>query len=154
MVKKLADAEDYLHSIQIPLRLACRTKSGWPMQVSLWFLYADGKLMCATQKTARVIEYLQNDLRCAFEISSDIPPYCGIRGQAIASINEDLGAEVLEQLLVKYLGGTDSPLAKNLLSKRDTEVAILLEPKRLFSWDFSNRMNDITIQHQMEKICP
>jgi hypothetical protein len=156
MVKDLSQFIDYLEASRIPLRLACTTESGWPVAVSLWFNYRDGRLFCATQRSARVVAYLNKNSRCAFEIAADIPPYCGVRGQAIATIDEDIGAPVLEQLLVRYLGGTDNDLARNLLSKRDTEVAIILKPVKVFTWDFSNRMGDVVapMLNLASKVCP
>lgn len=150
----LTQVEMYLRDIRIPLRLACRTQSGWPMIVSLWFQYQDGQLLCATQKSARVVEYLLNDPRCAFEVSADLPPYCGVRGQAIAHIDQEIGEEVLEQLLVRYLGGTDNELGKTLLAKRETEVAIVLEPKQIYTWDFSKRMKTVPFEEPLANICP
>jgi hypothetical protein len=156
MAADLSSVEDYLESIRIPLRLACTTESGWPMVVSLWFNYQNGRLFCATQKSARVVSYLQNSPRCAFEIAADIPPYCGMRGQAIASIDEKIGGEILLQLLERYLGSTDSALAKNLLAKRDDEVAIVLKPVNVYTWDFSNRMPDVIppTMDLADKVCP
>ena len=91
MISSLSEIGDYLESVRIPVRLACKTKSDWPMVVSLWFLHQDGQLFCSTQKTAKVVSYLAHDPRCAFEVSEDRPPYCGVRGQAIASIDETKG---------------------------------------------------------------
>ena len=156
MAADLMEMKTYLESVRIPLRLACTTESGWPMAVSLWFKHQNGRLFCATQKSARVVSYLQNDPRCAFEISADLPPYCGVRGQAIASIDESIGVEILEQLLVRYLGGMDSSLARILIAKSDDEVAIILKPIKVYTWDFSSRMQDIILPYYdlTDKVCP
>lgn len=156
MVASLTEIETYLKSVRIPLRLACTTMSGWPMVVSLWFKHQNGRLLCATQKSARLVAYLQNDPRCAFEIAADLPPYCGVRGQAIASIDENMGAELLKQLLVRYLGGTDSVLGRNLIAKSDSEVAIILKPVKIYTWDFSSRMQDVILPKLdlTDKVCP
>jgi len=157
MTNDLKFAAQYLETVRIPLRLACVTQSGWPMSVSLWYQYnIDGTILCATQKSARVVQYLQHEPRCAFEISADQPPYCGIRGQAIARIDENIGGQVLEQLLHRYLGGTDNNLAKSLIAKQDTELAIILDPVNVFTWDFSNRMKDISqeMTNLADKTCP
>ncbi len=156
MAADLMEMKTYLESVRIPLRLACTTESGWPMAVSLWFKHQNGRLFCATQKSARVVSYLQNDPRCAFEISADLPPYCGVRGQAIASIDESIGVEILEQLLVRYLGGMDSSLARILIAKSDDEVAIILKPIKVYTWDFSSRMQDIILPNYdlTDKVCP
>ena len=156
MVADLTEMETYLESIRIPLRLACTTKSGWPMAISLWFIHQNGRLLCATQKSARVVSYLQNDPRCAFEIAADLPPYCGVRGQAIASIDEKMGVDILEVLLIRYLGGTDNTLGRKLLAKSDQEVVIILKPVNIYTWDFSGRMKGVlpVMLDSMEKVCP
>ena len=147
------DVRAYLQEVVIPLRLSCITPSGWPVVLSLWYLYRDGQLYCATQKTAKVVGYLEREPRCAFEVASDLPPYCGIRGQAQAAIDASMGPEILEQLLVRYLGGTESPLAKRLLSDRDNEVAIAIQPVNIHSWNFADRMQS-SITDGVSKPCP
>ena len=156
MAAELMDYETFLESARIPLRLACTTESGWPMAVSLWFRHQNGKLLCATQKSARIVSYLKSNPRCAFEIAADLPPYCGLRGQAIASMDEKNGKEVLKQLLERYLGGMDNPLARKLLAKSDNEVAIILKPVNVFKWDFSDRMENVTppMLDLADKVCP
>jgi hypothetical protein len=154
MVPSLIEMREFLDDVRIPLRLACKTQSDWPMVVSLWFLHQDNLLYCATQRSAKIVAYLQNDARCAFEIAEDRPPYCGIRGQARARIDGSLGKVILEKLLVRYLGDMDNELASNLLAKSASEVAIVLEPIRIFTWDFSDRMADIGTDNAAKKACP
>ena len=152
----LLELDSYLSSVRIPLRLACKTKSDQPIVISLWYLHQNDQLLCATQKSAKVISYLQFDPRCAFEIAADHPPYCGIRGQAIATIDNSIGPIVLKQLLERYLGSTQNSLANNLLAKSETEVAIVLKPIRVFTWDFSDRMQEVIlpVNDLASKICP
>jgi nitroimidazol reductase NimA-like FMN-containing flavoprotein (pyridoxamine 5'-phosphate oxidase superfamily) len=76
----------YLEEAPIPLSLACVTESGWPMVVSLWYKYSESKLWCATQRTAKVFEYLRHEPRCAFEVADEAPPYRGVRGQGMAIV--------------------------------------------------------------------
>jgi hypothetical protein len=154
MKNSLIGMQDFLNAVRIPIRLACKTKTDWPIVISLWFVHQDGLLYCATQSSAKIVSYLQHDNRCAFEIAADQPPYCGIRGQAKVWIDEKLGVEVLEKLLVRYLGGTDNALAKKLLANSESEVAIVLEPVRIYSWDFSDRMQAIEIDFTTKKDCP
>jgi nitroimidazol reductase NimA-like FMN-containing flavoprotein (pyridoxamine 5'-phosphate oxidase superfamily) len=130
----------YLEEAQIPLSLACVTHSGWPMVLSLWYMYGEGRLWCATQKTAKVVEYLRREPRCAFEIAGEASPYRGVRGQGMVTLNEKRGKEILEMLLLRYLKGTQSPLAKQLLSRSESELAIEIEPTNVFAWDYSGRM--------------
>ena len=134
---------DYLSRVRIPVRPSCSTESGWPFVLSLWFLYRDGLIYCATKEDARIVRYLMNEPRCGYEIAGDLPPYCGVRGQARARIEPELGLETLKELLIRYLNGIENPLATQLLSQADREVAIILEPINCFRWDFSERMESV-----------
>jgi len=156
MVSSLTELDEFLDSVHIPVRLGCKTKSDWPMVVSLWYLHQNGQLFCATQNNAKVISYLQHDPRCAFEIAEEHPPYCGVRGQAIATIDKSIGSAVLKQLLQRYLGSTKNSLAEQLLARSETEVAIVLKPIRIFTWDFTDRMKDLVhlISEPAAKVCP
>lgn len=154
MKNSLIDMKDFLNAVRIPIRIACKTKTDWPIVISLWFLHQDGLLYCATQSSAKIVSYIQHDDRCAFEIASDQPPYCGIRGQAKGWIDEKIGVEVLEKLLLRYLRGTNNDLAKTLLANSESEVAIVLEPVRIYSWDFSDRMEAIELDFTSKKVCP
>lgn len=146
------DVAQYLEAVRIPLRLGCTTPGDWPLVVSLWFEYRDGLLYCASHRQARVVAYLQRNPRCGFEIASDEPPYCGVRGQALATLDGSQGGVVLERLLRRYVGSLDTPLALRLLQRRENEVAIMLEPVNLFSWNFTERMKDsVKVSH---KPCP
>jgi hypothetical protein len=132
--------EQYLKEIQIPLRLSCVSNAGWPVVLSLWYLFED-------------VAYLEQDSRCAFEIASDQPPYCGVRGRALATIDHDRGLEILERLLERYLGDTDNALARQLLNRSVAEVAIRLAPQRFHTWDFTDRMAN-SVPGVPQKLCP
>lgn len=145
--------ERYLAETRIPLRLSCLLDSGWPVVLSLWYLFEDGYLYCATPQTAKVVGYLTREPRCAFEIASDLPPYCGVRGRALATIEQERGVEILARLLERYLGGKENALARQLLSRPQPEVAIRLAPQSTHIWNFSERMADI-VADGVEKSCP
>ncbi len=154
MKTSLSKVRTFFESVCIPLRLSCKTESGWPYILSLWFLYQNEKIYCATQESSRVVAYLLNNPKCAFEVAADDPPYCGVRAQAIANVNKTLGVAILEQLLQRYLGGLESSLAKELLSMRDQEVAIVLDPVSVYKWDYSKRMQDMIAEKSKSKVCP
>jgi len=145
--------EKYLAECRIPVRLACANEKGWPVVLSLWYLFEDGALYCATQEAAKVVGYLRREPRCAFEVAADEPPYCGVRGRALATIEPARGPEILERLLRRYLGGIDNPLAERLLGKKESEVAIRLEPQSRYVWNFGERMME-SLEEVGPKICP
>jgi Pyridoxamine 5'-phosphate oxidase len=126
----------------VPLRLACNTPSGRLWMVSLWYVFEDGSLCCATGANADIVRLLRNDPTVAFEVSTNDPPYSGVRGNGTASVEQDPEKDLLGELLGRYLGGTDSRLARELLSDGRTEVTVRIEPERLHSWDFTARMAD------------
>lgn len=150
---ELADYEDYLTDAVVPVRLGCLDLKGNPVVLSLWYIYRDGYLYCATSSSARVVQYLKQDDRCAFEIASDLPPYCGVRGRGKAVLVPEKGAAILERLLLRYIGDLQHPLSRELLSRRELEIAIHIKPDSVSSWDFSSRMTNVPGENP-SKPCP
>ena len=135
-----AEVASYLDRSLTPLRLAVRDSSGSPWVLSLWFLYENGALWCATNAQAKLISYLQADAQCGFEVSGETPPYKGIRGKGQATLVPERGGEILLRLLGRYGIGLESGLAKSLLAQVEQEVAVCITPTRISSWDFTSRM--------------
>ena len=134
------ETEAFLGSATVPIRLSCHANRESLWMLSLWFLYRDDAFWCATSADADVVDYLAADDHVAFEISTNEPPYKGVRGNGTASVEPDEEKALLRELLARYLGGTDSDLADRLLSPDREEVTISIDPDRLYTWDFSDRM--------------
>jgi nitroimidazol reductase NimA-like FMN-containing flavoprotein (pyridoxamine 5'-phosphate oxidase superfamily) len=132
----------YLEQSVVPLRLACADSSGWPVVLSLWYVFDDGALWCATPARSRAARWLAREPRCGFELAPNEPPYFGVRGRGRAELLPELGSRVLHRLVTRYLGSDSSELARWLLSRRAPETAIRLEPLHVASWDFSHRMRE------------
>lgn len=144
-VKTLSNSDNidsFLNSWIAPIRLSGILDSGYPVICSLWFEYADNALWCATQKTSKIARVFANNPRCAFELSPNEPPYFGVRGQGQAILQADKADELLDRLIIRYLGNSDSRLAKTLLNKVANEVAIKIEPINIYTWDYRKRMKD------------
>lgn len=135
-----AQISDFLLRTEIPVRLSCLSGNGAPLICSLWYLYDDDALWCATQRNARLVEFLNADPRCAFEVAGDAMPYRGVRGQGRVTLSEHEGPDVLLRLIDRYLHGTDSDFARWLIGRKQDEVAIRIDPAWFTSWDFSRRM--------------
>ena len=135
-----AAIQSFLERQQIPLRLACVDRRDEPIVCSLWYLFEGDSLWCATQKSARVVDYLERNPVCGFEVAPEAPPYMGVRGQATVSLSAERGPEVLLSLIDRYLGDRESSLARWLIARSSDEVAIRLSPRWLTSWDYSGRM--------------
>ena len=133
---------EFLAEASIPMRLAANTPSGFPVVLSLWFLPENDELLAAVHRDARIVKRLRADPRCAFEIAPNEPPYCGVRGQAIASLEPEGAGTLLERLLDRYLGSADSSLGRFLLGRAEEELVVRLQPLRIASWDYGRRMKD------------
>ena len=131
-------ARAHLAEACIPVRLA--SSGTFPLVQSLWFLFEDDALWCATQVDAVVTRRLQREPRCGFEVSADLPPYRGVRGTGIATIEPTAATVVLPRLIERYVGDEPTPLSTWLLSRLDTEVAIRIGDLSITTWDYSGRM--------------
>ena len=136
------EIESYLEEVEIPIRLAIKTKEKSPIVMSLWYKFMDGKFHCATHKNAKVVKYLKDNPDCGFEVACDLPPYRGIRGYGKAKIVKEKGEEILKTLLTRYMKDLESDFAKMLLKRSKNEVAIEITPQKIVTWDFSERMED------------
>lgn len=137
-----SEIQVFLEQARVPVRLACNGTSGHPVLASLWFLPEDGRLWCATQRSASVATLVACDPNCAFEVSTEAPPYRGIRGPGLATLHDDRGEEILRKLIDRYLGDAKPKLARLLLARVATETAIAIEPQAFVSWDYTERMGD------------
>ena len=143
----------FLEETTAPIRVACRTPQDNLWMCSLWYRLdadatADGDwtLQCATSARADLVSFLQSDSGVAFEISTNEPPYAGVRGRGSAVLEPDPEKETLRMLLERYHVETESALARNLLSDERDEVTITIEPAVVYGWDFSDRMADAVTQ--------
>ena len=110
--------------------------------VSVWYGYDGQSLRCVSHRSSQLVGLLQRCERVGFELAPNEPPYHGVRGQGIVQLGSDADGEVLGEMLQRYLGGTESKLGKWLLSRSEDEVLITIEPLRMFSWDYRERMED------------
>ncbi|MGB3728903.1 MAG: pyridoxamine 5'-phosphate oxidase family protein [Thermodesulfobacteriota bacterium] len=132
--------EEYLDQTKFPLRFSCVSSKGYPMVFSLWYIYEDGLIWCAVQYDSAIAKILRANNRCGFEVGPNKSPYMGVRGKGNAKLVRDKGSIVLEKLLDKFLDDSNSGLRHWLLSRKDTETAICIDPTWFYSWDYSQRM--------------
>ncbi len=135
--------EAYCRETIIPLRVSCIAPTQYPIVMSLWTVWQDGHFWCAVQEDSRLARYCHKNARCGYELAADAPPYRGLRGTADAELVSEAGPDILKQLIQRYLGEEKSELAQWLLSRVETEVALRLTPRRVFTWDYSKRMKKV-----------
>lgn len=131
----------FLGAYQGPLRIAANGRDGFPLLCSLWFQYAGGRLLCATQHDAKIARLLGEDERCGFEVAPNDPPYMGVRGRGRALMHSEGAGDLLGRLIDRYLDSRESELAGWLLKRADREVVIEIVPSWVSAWDYSGRMS-------------
>ncbi len=131
--------DEFLEEARIPVRVGCRTPADDPWIVSLWFAW-DGAVHCATGAHADIVDFLEHDARVSFDVSTNDPPYRGVRGRGTATISPDEEKTQLRALFEKYLDGTDNGLGRRLLRPEREEVHVRIDPDRIHTWDFTGRM--------------
>ena len=92
----------------------------------------------------QVTEHLRDVAGVAFDVSTNHPPYRGVRGHGRAAVAADPDKAVLRDLLERYLGGTDSTLAGTLLADERDEVRIRVHPLEVYTWDYTDRMRGVS----------
>lgn len=138
-----AEAIEFLEEATVPIRIATHRPDGSLWMVALWYRYRDGSFECATWANADIVHFLWNDSEIAFEISTNEPPYRGVRGNGTTSMSPDRDKAVLRDLMERYLGGTESSLAEWLLADEREEVRIRIQPRVVYSWDYTERMQEL-----------
>lgn len=138
-----SEAEEFLQEAVVPARIGCHNPSGGLWMLSLWYQYRDGAVECATSASADVVQFLRKNDEVCFEISTNRPPYMGVRGAGAATVVETGSKDLLRDLIERYLGGTDNEMGEWLLREEREEVTITVDPSRLYTWDFTPRMRGI-----------
>ncbi|WP_435361618.1 pyridoxamine 5'-phosphate oxidase family protein [Haloarchaeobius sp. DFWS5] len=135
--------DDFLKESRIPIRLATQRGDGSLWMVALWYRYRNSTFECATWANAHIVRFLQSDSEVAFDVSTNHPPYRGVRGNGTATVSPDKNKEILRALIERYLGDTDSALAEWLLGDAREEVRVRVHPNEMYSWDYTDRMQGI-----------
>lgn len=138
-----AEAIEFLEEVTVPIRIATHRPDGSLWMVALWYRYRDGSFDCATWANADIVHFLWNDSEIAFEISTNEPPYRGVRRNGTTSMSPDRDKAVLRDLMERYLGGTESSLARWLLADEREEIRIRISPRVVYSWDYTERMQEL-----------
>lgn len=132
----------FLATSKIPLRIATTTGS-YPTLCSVWYMFDEprGDLLCVSHENSQLVSDLMANQKCAFEIAPNEPPYFGVRGKAMVTLSKESALETLTTIIPRYLGDTESRLAKWLIGRSDEEYVIRLRPVQMTSWDYRERMS-------------
>ncbi|WP_416896942.1 MAG: pyridoxamine 5'-phosphate oxidase family protein [Minwuia sp.] len=133
------DIDAHLAGERLPVRLGVRGSGDGVMVLSVWYIWRDDCLWCASSEKAALVRALRKNPACGFEIARDEPPYFGVRGQGTVSF-EPGGDGLLKELYQRYGGDLTHDFATWLLGRDADEVAIRIRPEKMMSWDYRERM--------------
>ena len=137
------EIDSYLSQSRLPVRLACLGEDGFPRVISVWFRYDNGRLSCATHRDSQLAHMIRRNPRVGFEIATNDPPYYGVRGQGVAELSDEGGADRLKDLIDRYLGLSKVSMGQWLLSRGEEELQLNVEIQRFYSWDYRKRMESV-----------
>jgi general stress protein 26 len=140
------EVERFLES-KLNIQLATVDEEGYPNIQPVWFYYdgKSGKIYTGTQKTTKKVHNIRrNPDKVYFSIDDENFPYKGVKGRGEARISEDIqrNIEIVEKIIIKYLGTLEHPLAKMLMenTRKGTELVLEITPKFFSAWDFAKAM--------------
>ena len=136
------EVTEFLRGSTIPMRIATNTQS-YPTLCSVWYLFDEklGELLCVSHQKSKLVLDITASKKCSFEIAPNEPPYFGVRGKAVVTLSKENVLDTLTTVMSRYLGGTDSRLAKWLIGRSDEEYVLRLTPVQITSWDYRERMS-------------
>ena len=136
------EIEKFFADTRVPLRLSFMGETGL-LIVPVWFEFRANCFLSCSPNESLLVRALREQPQVAFDVSTNDLPYQGVRGRGVARCSVAPDKKALEDLLNRYLAGTDNKLARWLLNRQGTEALIEVEISWLTSWDFSGRMNSI-----------
>jgi general stress protein 26 len=107
-----------------------------------WY-YFDGtnnRFYIETSKKSMKTENLNRNNTVYYCVDDPNPPYKGVRGKGKVKIHEDdnHNIPIAEQIMVKFLGSLEHPMAKSLISnvKKGDSVILEIHPSYYSTWDY------------------
>ena len=97
-------------------------------------------MSCVSHGKSQLVKSLMADPRVGFEVALNEPPYKGVRGKGTARLTQENVSNTLHEVIVRFLGSTDSYLARWLLGRAEQEYVIKITPNWITAWDYSERM--------------
>ena len=138
-----SEIEDFLGHGKFLLRIATVNHSGDPEIVPIWYHYENGKLYLMTGPDSRKMQNIKHKNRVYFSVDTELVPYKGAKGKAIASVLRDKSKAlgIAEKIVGKYLGDPKTAMSQRYIGHvRDgTEIVVELEPEYFSVWDYGKK---------------
>jgi general stress protein 26 len=108
-----------------------------------WYYFDSSKdqIYIETSKDSKKALMLRKNNTVYFYVDAPKMPYKGVSGKGTVRIHEDIkhNIPITEKIMLRYLGSTEHPMARNLIDYVKKGQAIILEiiPSYLWTWDDS-----------------
>ena len=136
-----SEARNFLSNSKLNLQLGTTEETGFPSIHPVWYVFENDKIYIETGKATRKARNIMGSGRVYFSIDDEKVPYKGVKGKGQAAILSDKNqcVPLAEKIVVKYLGSTFHPLAKQILEdvRNGSEIVVEITPLYYATWDHS-----------------
>ena len=136
---------DFLTTGKLNIHLGTVDEKGHANIHPAWYYYdtVNYRIYVETSKQAKKTYNLRKNENVYFCIDDPNPPYKGARGKGSVKIHEDvnLNVPIAKQIMIRYLGDLQHPMAQALLDMQKKGQSVILEitPKYYSTWDYSKQ---------------
>ena len=136
-----SEIRDFLANSKKNVHISSLDKKGEPNIHPTWYYFDNNndKLYIESGKESKKTQNLRRNNIIYYCIDDDNIPYKGVRGKGIVRISEDVdyNLQIVERIVVKYLGSTEHPVSHTIIDSIRNKEAIILEitPKFYATWD-------------------
>ncbi len=141
-VLKRNEVNEFL-SRKINIQIATIDEKGYPNIQPTWFYYDENEeiIFVSTYKLSKKVANIQQNPNFYFSIAEDNDPHWCAKGKADVKISQEslVNADIVEKIVMKYLGSVDDPFAKELIDMAKNKETVVLEikPKFFSTWNHS-----------------
>ena len=112
---------------------------GAPVPTPIWYAYRGGAFYFRTANTAARLQNIRRDPRVSICVQEERPPYKAVIAYGTAEIGEQLEwlAERMPRRYLGYVGAIAYRRVSQDAVERGAEVAIVVRPQRITSFDYT-----------------
>ena len=135
----------FLTTGKLNIHLGTIDEKGHPNVHPAWYYYdtVNNRIYVETSKQAKKTYNLRKNENVYFCIDDPNPPYKGVRGKGSVKVHEDvnLNIPIAKQIMIRYLGDLQHPMAQALLDMQRKGQSVILEitPKYYSTWDYTKQ---------------
>lgn len=127
------EMEEFL-SKPLLMRLGVIDRDGYPLVHPVWFVYRDDEFFILSNRKSKKVMLIKNDGRVYYTIDLEKPT--GVRGKGDAIIIDDniLASNLMKDMILRYIGDTESEISRMLEDEAKESVVIRIKPRFFATW--------------------